>query len=129
MSRRVKAWAKAKRESLLMALGERCAACGATEDLTFDCVRPAGHKHHAWSTDKRITFYCRQAALRNLQVLCADCNSVKGDFPPQVWSVAVAVARRAVLEAASNSSHGRGIASIQAATREEIRNALRAFTP
>ena len=65
-------------------MGGKCAHCGSKIDLTFDCIKPMGHDHHGWSTDKRMTFYRQQARLCNLQILCAHCNSRKQAFanPP-----------------------------------------------
>ena len=84
MSKRAKIWAHKTRERLTALLGGRCVWCGATTELTFDCILPQGHEHHGWSTDKRMTFYRRQAALCNLQILCHHCNSRKqaGKNPP-----------------------------------------------
>jgi hypothetical protein len=79
MSRRQKEWARLARLRLIVTLGGRCAACGATQHLTFDCRVPRGHAHHGQSTDTRMCFYRAQARVGNLQLLCDRCNSLKAD--------------------------------------------------
>lgn len=82
MSKRNKEWAKRARAALLDLLGGKCAYCGATEQLTFDCIEHQGHDHHARSTDQRMNFYRRQHYERgNIQILCLSCNGMKGDKP------------------------------------------------
>jgi len=77
MSRRQKEWARRARTELLNALGAACAICGTTQSLTFDCIRPQGHKHHTLDTSARMSFYRQQANGGNLQVLCRSCNERK----------------------------------------------------
>lgn len=79
MSKRQKEWARNARLRLVIALGGRCVACGATEKLELDCIIPRGHSHHGMASDQRVTFYRRQASVGNLQVLCTRCNAMKGD--------------------------------------------------
>jgi 5-methylcytosine-specific restriction endonuclease McrA len=52
-------------EGLLASCGHRCLACGATEDLSVDHIHPL-----SLGGSNEIT---------NLQVLCCECNSLKGD--------------------------------------------------
>jgi hypothetical protein len=86
MSRRVKEWAKRARARLMLALGNKCAWCGAVECLTFDCIIPTGGEHHRMSTDQRMCYYNKQARARNLQILCSACNTKKsaGENPPYI---------------------------------------------
>lgn len=79
MGKRHKAWARRARARLLLAFGGKCVACGSTEELQFDCIRPMGSKHHAYDTSQRISFYRDQARRGNLQILCRLCNAIKGD--------------------------------------------------
>jgi len=74
MAKRQKQWAKRARAALLEDLGAQCAACGATEQLTFDCKTPMGDKHHRLDTSARMCFYRKQTARGNIQVLCMACN-------------------------------------------------------
>jgi len=73
------AWNNARRERLLRQLGGKCARCGTTENLTFDCIRPTGDRHHRMSSVQRMSYYLRQARMGNLQVLCHYHNTLKGD--------------------------------------------------
>jgi hypothetical protein len=41
------------------------------------------------SAPERITFYRRQMAIGNLQILCRDCNLLKGDLQIDIWRSAV----------------------------------------
>ena len=79
MGKRQKLWAKVKRQQLMHALGNRCAFCGNTEFLTFDCKVACGHSHHALDTSARMSFYLGQFRAGNLQVLCQSCNAAKAD--------------------------------------------------
>lgn len=63
---------------MLRVLGERCVRCGLTTNLTFDCIRPTGDRHHRMSSVQRVTYYCEQMRRGNIQVLCHNCNSKKG---------------------------------------------------
>ncbi len=80
MSAAVKDWARKARVDLLALLGPVCGWCGATENLTFDCIVPTGDGHHRGSTDQRMCYYRYQHfEFGNVQVLCASCNAKKGD--------------------------------------------------
>jgi len=79
MAKRQKAWARKARARLIAAFGSKCAICGSTEELTLDCITPAGHRHHRMDTSSRVCFYRRQAREHNLQILCDSCNNLKGD--------------------------------------------------
>ena len=82
-------WAQRKRWELLEMLGRRCRLCGCKECLTFDCIVPRGGLHHRLSSADRMTFYCREARLGNLQVLCFDCNVKKSAHPQARYLPAV----------------------------------------
>jgi len=80
MSARAKSWAIKARADLLAILGPVCAKCGATDNLTFDCIEPTGDDHHRGSTDQRMLFYRKQHFQHdNLQILCDVCNGRKAD--------------------------------------------------
>jgi hypothetical protein len=77
MGKRQKAWAKRARARLMQQLIERCNQCGARYDLVFDCVKACGDEHHRMESSNRMSFYHRQHAAGNLQVLCRACNTAK----------------------------------------------------
>ncbi len=84
MAARQKEWARRTREKLFDLLGRECQWCGTTEELSFDTIIPTreGHKsdhHRRYDHSWRMSFYRRQLAVGNLQVLCVRCNSAKGD--------------------------------------------------
>lgn len=79
MGLRQRKWAKIARERLFQQFGGVCRVCGGRECLEFDCINPTGDYHHRIEWSHRISYYRRQAALGNLQVLCQRCNSRKGD--------------------------------------------------
>ena len=74
-------WARREKERMRVVLGGRCAKCGTTENLTFDCIRPCGHGHHKAGVVGRIIFYREQMRRGNLQLLCALHNSEKQAKP------------------------------------------------
>lgn len=78
MGKRQKQWAVRARADLVQLLGGRCVECGTTEELHLDCILPQGHHHHKLDSSSRVSFYRRQHAEGNLQVLCAACNGRKG---------------------------------------------------
>lgn len=80
MAKRQKEWAKRTRAQLLALLGAICRRCGSREHLTFDCIIPTGPKHHRFDTSHRMSFYRSMHQIGNLQVLCHECNSRKGNF-------------------------------------------------
>ena len=92
MARRHKLWAKATRARMTIILGSRCAACGGTELLEFDCRTPQGDGHHRGNAVERICFYRRQMRAGNVQLLCQACNALKGDTPAATWETAVRMA-------------------------------------
>lgn len=79
MGKRQKQWAAKVRDQLFDVLGWACAKCGATKKLEFDCIQPRGHTHHKYDWSHRMSFYRREHAAGNLQVLCATCNALKGN--------------------------------------------------
>lgn len=78
MGMKQKEWARKTRQALLAELGGECARCGTTEALEFDCIIPCGDAHHKFDTSARMSFYRHQYAAGNLQVLCHECNGIKG---------------------------------------------------
>lgn len=66
------------RTRLMMILGNRCAFCGNTTTLTFDCIKPTGDKHHRMNPLDRMHFYFSQSRAGNVQLLCFNCNVRKG---------------------------------------------------
>jgi hypothetical protein len=77
MAKRQKVWAKKARQRLLLKLGNKCARCGAEENLTFDCIIPCGDRHHRFETSQRMSFYHQQDKLHNIQILCETCQTNK----------------------------------------------------
>lgn len=96
-------WAGKKRAHLMQVLGAKCAHCGTTGGLTFDCIRPTGPAHHRLSSVNRMTFYVQQFRAGNLQVLCVTCNSRKSNKEnPRYVSAA---SRQHVSLTGSNCAH------------------------
>lgn len=77
MAKRQKVWARRALDALRHAMGGECARCPEDGDLEFDCIAPQGGEHHRFSTDQLATFYRRQHAEGNLQLLCPACHSDK----------------------------------------------------
>jgi hypothetical protein len=75
MAKRQKAWARKARKKLQHALGDKCAKCGKTDNLTFDCIQRRGHKHHAMDPASRMCFYRKEARQGNLRILCGPCHA------------------------------------------------------
>lgn len=83
MGARQKEWARRKRVELTELLGGKCAQCGSTEGLEFDCKQACGDRHHRMDTSARMSFYRAQHKAGNLQLLCSPCNTRKsGDEQP-----------------------------------------------
>lgn len=74
-------WNTQRRDRLRRLLGGRCAYCGLCDGLDFDCKKPTKDGHGKLSTVQRMTYYLRQYASGNLQLLCRDCNVKKGVKP------------------------------------------------
>ena len=91
MSRRHKLWAAAQRRHLYSCLGGRCQCCKSETNLTFDCIVPQGNGHHPKSAPERICFYRKEMRKGNVQLLCAECNSMKGALPMEVWCSAMSM--------------------------------------
>ena len=121
MSRRHKLWAQAARKRMLAALGDRCAACGSTELLEFDCIHPALDDHHKGSAPERICYYRKQMRAGNIQCLCRSCNGVKGALSPQAWQQAVSSMINAHLELRLSATPGRDTPSLSAVRAEWLR--------
>ena len=77
MGKRQKIWARGVLDRLRLKLGAKCACCRRRECLEFDCIQPMGDEHHRMSLDQRATFYRRQEAAENLQILCERCHHRK----------------------------------------------------
>lgn len=74
------AWARKTRDRLMEELGGECTECGTTEKLEFDCIVAQGDKHHKMEFSWRMSFYRKQHAEGNLQILCQSCNATKGNL-------------------------------------------------
>ena len=68
-----------RKVQLLASLGGKCVACGATEGLEFDHIRPADWPRNAYSSHHRLKLYAMEATVGNIQLLCADCNKRKSN--------------------------------------------------
>lgn len=77
MGLRQQAWARRARHRLLEKLGGKCAVCGTTEQLEFDCIVPQGDEHHRRDNSWRMSFYHAQESVGNLQILCSRHNNLK----------------------------------------------------
>lgn len=85
-----KRWARYRRAILLVELGNKCAECHSTVDLTFDCIVSQGHRHHSMDASARMCFYHRQHEAGNLQILCRRCNGRKGHAERMAWEAELA---------------------------------------
>jgi len=83
-------------------LGHECALCGATEDLTLDCIEPRGSVHHDLGYAWRQSFYLEQFRQGNVWVLCRSCNASKGARPYAHIRHGLAWRRNLAAEAAVN---------------------------
>ncbi len=81
MGKRQRDWARKETERLRTLLGGQCVKCEATEELEFDLIIPKGNSFHSdemeWSW--RMSFYRRELAQGNVQLLCRECNARKGN--------------------------------------------------
>lgn len=78
MAKAQKEWAKKAKFYLMFKLGGACFRCGTDKHLDFDCIEPQGDAHHRLDTARRISFYRRQHAEGNLQLLCRHkCHKIK----------------------------------------------------
>ena len=105
MASRQVEWARRRRERMIAILGGKCCACGATNCLTFDCIKPTGDAHHRLSSVGRVCYYENQMRWGNLQLLCSECNSKKGAKPNPVYRPCVSASEnRNALEPANENS-------------------------
>jgi hypothetical protein len=121
MARRHKLWAQAERLRMMMILGSKCACCGATKHLEFDCLNPCGDRHHRMTAPARVSFYRAQMRAANVQLLCKDCNSLKGNIAYSVWFTGLQMQRAAAAALPPPQYPARG----PAWSPEMIRNWLR----
>ena len=82
MGLRQKIWAKHARQKLMEELGGCCVECGTVKRLTFDCIVPQGDSHHRMDASARMSFYHKQHAVKNVQILCKRHNDSKADSIP-----------------------------------------------
>lgn len=85
MGRRQRTWAKRAYDRLLLQLGGRCALCGSLSGLSIDHIDGCTYIHSKLEWSHRISVYRREAKEGKLQVLCAKCNSKKGDPVEPIW--------------------------------------------
>ena len=67
------------RTHLFQLMGYVCKHCGSIESLEFDHIIPNGYMRHNVGASKRIWEWLESYDKGNLQVLCANCNKLKGD--------------------------------------------------
>lgn len=77
MGLRQRLWAVSARRAIVQQLGGACSWCGSRRKLEFDCIRPRGHFHHRMEWSWRLSFYRRELAAGNLQLLCRRCHGEK----------------------------------------------------
>lgn len=121
MAKRHKKWARAKRLALVEALGGVCQGCGTTEALTFDCIEPEGDAHHRYDTSQRMSFYTAQARRGNLQLLCSECNALKGDLSRLLWDAMIQTLIDIEARRALSCSPGEGTRLSPLERREHLR--------
>lgn len=89
MALRQRQWAREWRLKLRRLLGMKCKKCNSKDylKLEFDVIIPIGdfdktgkERHHrAMEWSWRISFYRKQYAMGNLQLLCGRCNHDKSN--------------------------------------------------
>jgi len=77
MALRQRLWAARVYAEIVSELGGRCVACGATDELSLDHIKPDGVVKSRLEWSWRVSVYRREAAAGLLQVLCRKCNSRK----------------------------------------------------
>ena len=77
MAYRQREWAEKATRALRNQLGGECEACGKKRGLEFDCIAPAGHRHHRIEWSARLSFYRAMFRDGNLQLLCTRCHAAK----------------------------------------------------
>lgn len=79
MAKRQRVWAANETFRLRFLLGDKCVRCGTSEELVFDVKVPCDNgSHHKKEWSWRMSFYRKQFSEGNLQLLCNNCNAVKG---------------------------------------------------
>jgi len=91
---------------MMATLGGICRACGATNCLTFDCIKPMGGQHHKLSSVGRVCFYREQLRRGNVQLLCSSCNSKKGAKPNPVYRPCVSASENLKARELANENSG-----------------------
>jgi hypothetical protein len=124
MARRHKLWAAAARARMKLILGGFCASCGSKDMLEFDCIEPAGDRHHRMTAPARISFYRAQMRMGNVQLLCQQCNSLKGDMNAVDWWLAMQRATNELTTVGGVGSPGRGLDIEPDAWRDIVRKYL-----
>jgi len=64
---------------LVIELGGQCVNCGSTENLEIDHKKPRQWRLEAVEMGRRVSRYVREAREGLVQVLCSECNKLKGD--------------------------------------------------
>jgi len=123
MARRHKLWAKTARARMKLILGNCCASCGSTTSLEFDCLIPCGDRHHRMTAPARVSFYRAQMRAGNVQLLCNECNSLKGDLVLSDWRDALSSMRASELSMSPAQYPARGTGW----TPEQKQNWLRSY--
>ena len=85
---RARRWRELVRQDLLELMGERCAFCGSTDDLTFDHLRARDWKLEKVGSVQRMRIFRKEFWAGKLQLLCRSCNSRKGHPPEAVQECA-----------------------------------------
>ena len=106
---------------MVVILGEYCASCGSREKLEFDCINPCGDRHHRMTAPARISFYRAQMRKGNLQLLCSECNSLKGDMTAAEWHEVMLYATERTIQRNGACSPGKGPDTSPEHWREIIR--------
>jgi hypothetical protein len=110
---------------MIAILGGYCASCGTNDTLEFDCIEPVGDRHHRMTAPARISFYRAQMRAGNVQLLCQQCNSLKGDMSATDWWLAMQRASNQLTTQSGVGSPGRGLD----VTPDQWRDVVRHYLP